>query len=70
MPGLLMLLLTLGLPPASLFGLLWMARFEEGIGKDPGARRPRRATAPKPAATKPSRAVSHQYRVPATPGAL
>ena len=69
MPGLLMLLLTLGMPPASLFGLLWMARFEEGLGNRPGERRPRRAVAPRSAGTKPARAVSHQYRVSATPGA-
>jgi hypothetical protein len=69
MPALLMLLLTFGLPPASMFGLLWMARLEEGLGKDPVERPPRRAKAPKPAGTKPLRAVSHQYRVPAAPGA-
>ena len=70
MPGLLMLLLTLGLPPASLFGLLWMARFEEGLGKTPRERRPKPVTAPRAAATKPARAVSHRYRFPASPRTL
>jgi hypothetical protein len=69
MPALLMLVLTLGLPPASLLGLLWMARFEEGLGKDRRTRRPKHATAPRSAGTKPVRAVSHKYRVPAAPGA-
>jgi hypothetical protein len=68
MSGLLMLLLTLGLPPASLFGLIWMARFEEGLGKDPGAGRAKSAPAPRPAGTKPARVASHRYQVPASPG--
>lgn len=69
MPALLMLLLTLGLPPASLVGLLWMARLEESLGKDPAERQAKRAPAPRTTGTKPARAVSHQYRVPAAPGA-
>jgi hypothetical protein len=69
MPGLLLLLLTFGLPPAGLLGMLWMARFEEGLGKDPGERRSKRPAAPRSAGTKPARMVSHQYQVPATPGA-
>lgn len=71
MPGLLMLLLTLGLPPASLFGLLWMARFEDGLGKQPRAPRSKRVSkrvrATGSNATKPARGVSHRYQVPASP---
>jgi hypothetical protein len=67
MPGLLMLLLTLGLPPASLFGLLWMARFEDGLGKEPHAPRSKRVRATRPSAAASARAVSPRYQVPASP---